>query len=55
MIVSVTNEHFEGSKKVRREFVESLNMKEDHMAIFKFVERKRGGLKVNMASGMKIH
>lgn len=70
MVVHVTNEHSECSKKVLfkmgkkdgraimtknwREVVEGAKMKEDHMDIFRFMERWEGGLKVNMASGMKI-
>ena len=70
MVVLVTNEHFEGSKKVLfkmgkkderaimtknwREVVQGAKMKEDQMAIFRFMERSGGGLRVNMASGMRI-
>ena len=70
MVVRVTNEHFEGNKKVLfkmgkkdgraimtknwREFVEGARMKEDQMAIFRFMERSGGGLRVNMVSGMRI-
>ena len=64
MVVRVTSEHFEGNKKVlfkmgkkdrcaimtknRREVVEGARMKEDQMAIFRFMERSGGGLRVNM-------
>lgn len=70
MVVRVTNEHFEGNKKVLfkmgmkdgraimtknwREVVEGTRMKEDQMAIFRFMERSGGGLRVNMVSGMRI-
>ena len=70
MVVRVTNEHFEGNKKVLfkmgkkdgraimtknwREVVEGAKMKEDQMAIFRFMERSGGGLRVNMVSGMRI-
>ena len=70
MVVCVTNEHFEGIKKVLfkmgkkdgraimtknwREVVEGARMKEDQMAIFRFMERSGGGLRVNMVSGMRI-
>lgn len=70
MVVRVTNEHFEGNKKVLfkmgkkdgraimtknwREVVEGARMKEDQMAIFRFMERSGGGLRVNMVSGMRI-
>lgn len=70
MVVRVTSEHFEGNKKVLfkmgkkdgraimtknwREVVEGARMKEDQMAIFRFMERSGGGLRVNMVSGMRI-
>ena len=70
MVVHVTNEHFEGNKKVLfkmgkkdgraimtknwREVVEGARMKKDQMAIFRFMERSGGGLRVNMVSGMRI-
>ena len=70
MVVCVTNEHFEGNKKVLfkmgkkdgraimtknwREVVGGAKMKENQMAIFGFMERSGGGLKVNMASGTRI-
>ena len=37
-----------------REVVEGARMKEDQMAIFEFMERSGGGLRVNMVSGMRI-
>ena len=70
MVVRVTNEHFEGNKKVLfkmgkkdgraimtknwREVIEGARMKEGQMAIFRFMERSGGGLRVNMVSGMRI-
>jgi len=70
MVGRVTNEHFEGNKKILfkmgkkdgreimtknwREVVEGARMKEDQMTIFRFMERSEGGLRVNLVCGMRV-